>query len=141
MADLTTTNVFLGIMAFVSLLEAMAVIGIFVAGALIVRRLIQVLNAIEERQVAPAVARVNGILDDVREVTSAVKTEAVELDRAIHWAADGVARWRTGARAHRGRGEKSEDSSFTWGPNEIGGDCGRLRRDNSNQGHLRSVGA
>jgi pyrimidine operon attenuation protein/uracil phosphoribosyltransferase len=102
MADLTTTNVFLGIMAFVSLLEAMTVIGIFAAGTLIVRRLIQVLNAIEERQVAPAVARVNGILDDVREVTSAVKTEAVELDRAIHWAADGVARWRTGARAHRG---------------------------------------
>jgi hypothetical protein len=49
MADLTTTNVFLGIMAFVSLLEAVAVVGVFVAGALIVRRLIQVLNAIEER--------------------------------------------------------------------------------------------
>ena len=99
MTDLTTTNVFLGIMAVVSLLEAMAVIGVFVAGAVIVRRLIQVLNAIEARQVAPAVARVNGILDDVKDVTSAVKAEAEELDRAIHGAADVVTRWRTGTRA------------------------------------------
>jgi pyrimidine operon attenuation protein/uracil phosphoribosyltransferase len=98
MADLTTTNVFLGIMAFVSLLEAMAVIGIFVAGALIVRRLIQVLNAIEARQVAPAVARVNGILDDVKEVTSAVKADTEQLDRAIHRAADVMTQWRAGAR-------------------------------------------
>ncbi len=101
MTDLTTTNVFLGIMAVVSLLEAMAVIGLFVAGALIVRRLIQVLNAIEERQVAPAVARVNGILDDVKDVTSAVKTDAEEMDRAIHRVADVVTRWRTGSRARR----------------------------------------
>ena len=59
------------------------------------------LNAIEERQVAPAVARVNGILDDVKDVTSAVKTDAEEMDRAIHRVADVVTRWRTGSRARR----------------------------------------
>ena len=101
MTDLTTTNVFLGIMAAVSLLQAVSVIGVFVAGALIVRRVIQVLNAIEERQVAPAVARVNGILDDVKDVTSAVKADAVQLDQAIHRVADVAYQWRTATRGHR----------------------------------------
>jgi hypothetical protein len=101
MTDLTTTNVFLGIMAAVSLLQAVAVVAAFVSGALVVRRLIQVLNAIEERQVAPAVARVNGILDDVKDVTSAVKADAVQVDRAIHRVADVAYQWRTGTRGHR----------------------------------------
>jgi hypothetical protein len=99
MTDLTTTNVFLGIMAVVSLLEGVAVVGVFVGAALIVRRLIRVLDAIEERQVAPAVARVNGILDDVKDMTSTMKTEAEELDRAIHRMAGVVTRWRTGTGA------------------------------------------
>jgi len=47
------------------------------------------------------VARVNGILDDVKDVTSAVKTDAEEMDRAIHRVADVVTRWRTGSRARR----------------------------------------
>jgi ABC-type transporter Mla subunit MlaD len=79
----------------------LAVIGVFVAGALIVRRLIQVLEAIEARQVAPAVASINRILDDVKDVTSAVKAEAGELDRAIHQATDFVSCWRTGTRERR----------------------------------------
>jgi hypothetical protein len=99
MTDLTTTNVLLGVMAVVSLLEAVAVVGVFVGAALIVRRLIRVLDAMEERQVAPAVARVNGILDDVKDMTSTMKTGAEELDRAIHRVAGVVTRWRTGTGA------------------------------------------
>jgi len=101
MTDLTTTNVFLGIMAAVSLLQAVAVVGAFVSGALVVRRLIQVLNAIEERQVAPAVARVNGILDDVKDITSAAKADAIQVDRAIHRVADVAYQCRTATRGHR----------------------------------------
>ena len=59
--DLTTTNVLLGIMAAVSLLEGLAVLGALLAGVLVYRRVMQVVNSIEERQVAPAVARVNAI--------------------------------------------------------------------------------
>jgi hypothetical protein len=91
--DLATTNVFLGIMAAVSVLEALAVIGVFAAGALVVRRLIQVLNGIEDRQVAPAVTRLNAILDDVKGVTSTVKAETERIDRAIHCAGEIVDRW------------------------------------------------
>ena len=73
--DLTTTNVLLGIMAAVSLLEALAVIGLLAGGFLLFRRVMKVVNGIEERQVAPAAARVNAILDDVKNVTAAVKQE------------------------------------------------------------------
>lgn len=94
--DLTTTNVFLGIMAAVSLLQAVAVLGVFVAGILLYRRLMQVINGIEERQVAPAAARVNAILDDVKGVTATVKSEADRADRAVQFAADMIGRWSAG---------------------------------------------
>ena len=95
--DLTTTNLFLGVMAAVGLLEAVAVLGVFAAAFMVFRRLMQVINAIEERQVAPAVARVNAILDDVKGVTSAVKEEAERVDHVVRRAADAVGRWRAGA--------------------------------------------
>ena len=88
--DLTTTNVFLGIMAAVSALEALAVLAVAVAGLIIFRRVLQVVNGIEERQVAPAVARVNAILDDVKDVTSTVKEKTGHLERLVQWMVDAV---------------------------------------------------
>ena len=88
--DLTTTNVLLGIMAAVSLLEALAVLGVFVATFLIYRRVIQVVGSIEERQVAPAVARVNAILDDVKDVTSTVRQGTGRVDRLVDWIMDTI---------------------------------------------------
>jgi hypothetical protein len=93
--NLATTNLFLGVMAAVSLLQAVAVLAALAAGLMLFRRLMQVINAIEERQVAPAVARVNAILDDVKGVTSTVKGEAERVDRVVRTAADTVRRWRT----------------------------------------------
>ena len=83
--DLTTTNVLLGILATISVLEALAVIGLFAGGYLLFRRLMKLLTEIEERQVAPAVARVNGILDDVKTVTGAAKRAAESADRMASW--------------------------------------------------------
>jgi hypothetical protein len=94
--DLSTTNLLLGIMAAVSLLEAVAVLGVFLAGILLYRRMIQVINGIEERQVAPAVTRVNAILDDVKGVTSTVKGEADRVDRAVQFAGDMIGRYCAG---------------------------------------------
>ena len=91
--DLTTTNTLLGIMAVVSLLEAVAVVGVFAGGALMFHRVMQVVRGIEERQVAPAAARVNAILDDVKGVTSTVKNEAERVDRVLTVAAETVGRW------------------------------------------------
>ena len=54
---IATTNVLLGIMAAVSVLEALAVVALFVGGFLLYRRMIGVISRIEERHVAPSVAR------------------------------------------------------------------------------------
>ena len=88
--NLGTTNVILGIMAAVSVLEALLVIGIGVAGYMIYRRVMDLVNGIEERQVAPAMARVNAILDDVKVVSAKVKEEAERVDYAIRSTMDRV---------------------------------------------------
>lgn len=87
--DLTTTNVLLGIMAAVSVLEALAIAGLLLGGFVVYRRLGRVISGIEERHVAPAAARVNAILDDVKGVTSVVKEAASGVDaglrRSLAW--------------------------------------------------------
>ena len=83
--DLTTTNVFLAVLATVSILEVLAVIGLFVAGYLMFRRLRELIGRIEERQVAPAAARVNAILDDVKAMTDVAKRAAEGADRMAGW--------------------------------------------------------
>jgi hypothetical protein len=81
--NLGTTNVILGIMAAVSVLEALLLIGVGVAGYLIYRRVMDLIDGIEARQVAPAMARVNAILDDVKVVSAKVKEETERVDYAI----------------------------------------------------------
>ena len=83
--DLTTTNVLLGILATISVLEALVVVGLFAGGYLLFRRLMKLLTEIEQRQVAPAAARVNEILDDVKTVTGAAKRAAESADRMAGW--------------------------------------------------------
>ena len=90
MEGLGTTNVLLGIMAAVSVLEALLLIGIGVAGYLVYSRVMTLINGIEERQVAPAMARVNAILDDVKVVSTKVKEEAERVDTAIRTTMDRV---------------------------------------------------
>ena len=62
--NLGTTNWLLGIMAAVSVLEALCVIGIGVAAFMIYRRIMDVVTGIEARQIAPVMLRVHAILDD-----------------------------------------------------------------------------
>ena len=89
-AELETTNLLLGIMAAVSVLEALAIIGMGVAGFVLYRRVTEVLAGIESRQVAPAMIRVNAILDDVKDVTAKVKQETERVDNAIHTTIDRI---------------------------------------------------
>ena len=89
-AELGTTNLLLGIMAAVSVLEALAIIGLGIAGFMVYRRVVDLINGLESRQVAPAMARVNAILDDVKDVTAKVKEETERVDQAIHRTMDRV---------------------------------------------------
>lgn len=89
-ADLGTTNLLLGIMAAVSVLEALVLIGIGVAGYRAYQRVTTLVEGLEQRQVAPAIARVNAILDDVKGVTTRVKQETERVDQAIRTTIDRV---------------------------------------------------
>jgi hypothetical protein len=82
--NLGTTNLLLGIMAAVSVLEALLLIGVGVAGFLVYRKVMDLVTNLEQRQVAPAMARVNAILDDVKDVSAKVKAETERVDTAIH---------------------------------------------------------
>jgi len=88
--DLGTTNLLLGIMAAVSVLEALLVIGVGVACWMVYQRVMALVNGLEQRQVAPAMARVNAILDDVKEVTAKVREETDRVDHAIRTTMDRV---------------------------------------------------
>jgi len=107
MTNLGTTNIFLGIMAAVSLLEALVIIGIGVGGYLLYKRVMELVNGLEQRQVAPAMARVNAILDDVKVVSTRVKEETERVDQAIRTTMDRVDdtadRVRTNVRAKTSR--------------------------------------
>jgi hypothetical protein len=93
--ELATTNLLLGIMAGVSVFEALVIIGIGIAGLSAYHKVMALMDraalladGIEARQVAPAMHRVNAILDDVKDVTGKVKEETERVDQAIHTTID-----------------------------------------------------
>ena len=83
MVDLDTTNVILGIMAAVSVLEALLLIGIGVGGFLVYRRVMQLVNDLEARQIAPVREKVDAILVDVKSITARVSQQTERVDHAI----------------------------------------------------------
>ena len=89
-ANLGTTNLLLGIMAVVSVFEALLLIGAGVAVFMVYRKVTDLVTGLEQRQVAPAMARVNAILDDVKDVSSKVKSEAERVDIALHHTMDRI---------------------------------------------------
>jgi hypothetical protein len=84
MVDLQTTNTALIIMAVVSVLEAVVLLGIGIGGFLVYRRIMQLVNDLEARQIAPIREKVDAILGDVKAVTARVNSEAERVDDAIH---------------------------------------------------------
>ena len=78
-----TTNLFLGIMAAVSVLEALLFIGVAIGAVLVYRRITDLLAGLETRQVAPAMVKVHSILEDVKGVSSKVREETERVDQAI----------------------------------------------------------
>lgn len=90
-ANLNTTNILLGIMAAVSVLQALVLIGVGVMAFRLYRQALQTIREIEQRQIAPLaahvnalMARVDGILGDVKDVTGRVTRQTERVDSAIH---------------------------------------------------------
>jgi hypothetical protein len=88
--ELATTNLLLGIMAAVSVLEGLVIIGVAIGGFMAYKKVMEVVNGIEARQVAPAMVKVNAILEDVRAVSAKVKEETERVDYAIHSTMDRI---------------------------------------------------
>ena len=88
--NLETTNLLLGIMAAVSVLEALLLVGVGVGGFLIYRRVLAIVNDLEVRQIAPLREKVDGILADVKAVTLRVSQQTERVDHAINGTIDRV---------------------------------------------------
>ena len=106
-AELGTTNLFLGIMAVVSVIEGLVIIGLGIGGFFAYRRVMAILDGLETRQIAPAMVRVHAILDDVKGVTATVRQETERVDHAIHHTIDRIddtadrVRWNVRAKTSR----------------------------------------
>ena len=81
--DLGTTNMWLAIMAIVSVLEALLLIGIGVGGFMAYRRVMRLVGDLETRQIAPVREKVDAILVDVKAVTARVSQQTERVNHAI----------------------------------------------------------
>lgn len=90
MGDLQTTNTALIVMAVVSVLEALVVIGIGVGAFVAYRRVMTLISDLEQRHVVPLTAKANGILDDVKAITAKAQLQAERMDHAISGTMDRV---------------------------------------------------
>jgi len=97
--DLGTTNMFLGIMAVVRVLQALLLIGIGVGAFMVYRRTMQLVTDLEARQIAPLREKVDGILVDVKAVTARVSQQTERVNHAISGTME-----RVDETAHRVRG-------------------------------------
>jgi hypothetical protein len=84
MNDLTMTNVWLAILAIVSLIEFLmiAAAGLFAYKAY--RQVMSVIDNVERAHIAPLRARVDAILDEVEVITGKVKHAQDSVTAALH---------------------------------------------------------
>jgi len=90
MGDIQSLTTPLWIMAVVSLLEALLLIGLGVGGYLMYARVTALVNDLETRHVAPLRAKAEDILADVKTVTSRVAHQTERVDHAITGTIDRV---------------------------------------------------
>jgi hypothetical protein len=90
MNDLHTTNIALIIMAVVSVLEALVVIGMGVGAFIAYRRVMTLIADLESRHVAPLTAKASDIMDDVKAITARAQMQAQRVDQAIAGTMDRV---------------------------------------------------
>ena len=88
--DLQSLSVPLWIMAVVSVLQALVLIGAGVAGYLAYSRVMTLVNDLEARQIAPLREKVDAILVDVKAVTARVSQQTERVDHAISGTIDRV---------------------------------------------------
>ena len=88
--DLQSLSVPLWIMAAVSVLQALLLIGIGVAGYLAYSRVMTLVNDLEANQIAPLREKADAILADVKSITARVSQQTERVDHAISGTIDRV---------------------------------------------------
>ena len=88
--NLGTTNLLLGIMAAVSALQGLLLVGACIAGWKLYRRTTELMSLVEAQHVAPTMARVHVILDHVTAVAQRMRTDTEQVERAIRHTIDRV---------------------------------------------------
>ncbi len=88
--DLTTTNVLLAVLATASVVQAIVFIGAGIAALRAYRAFMTLAAGIEARQVAPVVAVVTRILEDVRAITATMRHGTARVDDAVSTAVRGA---------------------------------------------------
>jgi hypothetical protein len=83
MPDVHSLAVPLWIMAALSILEALLLIGVAVGGYLMYSRVMTLVNDLETRQIGPIREKVDAILADVHTVTSRVAHQTERVDHAV----------------------------------------------------------
>src|SRR5215813_14184793 len=71
-------------MAAASVLETLVLVGVSIAALIIYRNVMEVVRGVESHHIAPAMMRLDAILDDVKDVTAKIRGNAKEDDQAIH---------------------------------------------------------
>ena len=81
--DMGTTNIWLGIMAVVSLLEFVMIVAVGVLGYRMYRQAMETVATVERVHIAPLRARVDGILDEIQLMTTKVKRAQDSVSDAL----------------------------------------------------------
>ena len=88
--DINSLAVPLWIMAALSIMEALVLIAVTIGGYLMYSRVMTLVNELETRHVAPLREKADGILADVKIVTSRVAQQTERVDHAINGTIDRV---------------------------------------------------
>jgi len=99
MPDLQPVSIPLWIMAVVSVLQALVLIGAGVAGYLAYSRVMTLVNELEARQIAPLREKADAIMADVKAITARVSQQTERVDHAITGTIDRVDDTATRVRA------------------------------------------
>jgi hypothetical protein len=81
--DVSSLNVPLWIMAVVSVLEALLIIGLGIGGYMVYSRVMTLITDIEARQITPIREKMDAILADVKGITARASHQAERVDHAI----------------------------------------------------------
>src|SRR6476620_11175370 len=87
MNDLTMTNVWLGMLAVISLIEFLMIAALGLLAYKAYKQMMTVVENVERMHIAPVRARVDAILDEVEIITGRVKHAQNSVSAALHTAA------------------------------------------------------